>query len=142
LLDLGRGALSATVFCGGWTLSSAVAVFREKLSWCTLFSAIIYWARALPGAVFREELSWCTFSAIIYWARALPGAVLGEKLCWCTLFTPVFCGGLALLRAAALAIFLDGSHRCKLSAGVIGSLGIIFWWDICGVVVCISHSLS
>lgn len=60
LLDLGGGALSAAVFCGGWALSRAVAVFREELSWCTLFSAIIYWAQALPGAVIGEKLCWCT----------------------------------------------------------------------------------
>lgn len=60
----------------------------------------------------------------------MPGAVLGERLCWCTLFTPVFCGGLALLRTAALAIFLDGRRWCKLSAAVIRPLGIIFWWEI------------
>lgn len=48
LLDLGGGALSVAVFCGGWALSRAVAVFREELSWCALFSAIIHWAQALP----------------------------------------------------------------------------------------------
>jgi hypothetical protein len=154
------GALSATVFCGGWAQSRAVAVFREELSWSTLFSAIVYWAWALPGAVFGEELCRCAlFSALIYWAWAwaLPGAVLGEELCWCalfsalvywawawalpravlgeelcccTLFTLVFCGGLALPRAAALAVFRGGSGWCKLSVGVIGSWGIIFWRDI------------
>lgn len=106
LLDLGGGALSAAVFCSGWALSCAVAVFREELSWYTLFSAIIYWAWALPGAV------------------------LGEKLCWCALFTPVFCGGLALLRAGALAVFLNERCWCKLSVSIIEPLGIIFWWDI------------
>jgi hypothetical protein len=60
LLDLGGGALSVAVFCGGWALSRAVAVFREELSWCALFSTIIYWAQALPGAVIGEKLCWCT----------------------------------------------------------------------------------
>lgn len=102
---------SAVIYC--WVRAPSGAVLREELGLRTLFSAIIYcWVRTPPGAVLREELCLCTlFSAVIYWVWAQPVAVLREELYWCTLFTLVFCTGLALPRAAVLAVFWSERGR-------------------------------